>query len=212
MGSVAMVPVSTAPASVSSGIALHLGWGCSAEGVPHCSCSTFSSRPFSSARTAPHALTSPIPKMMSPAGLEVWWWEVHFPGQPQAQVALHCGQMSSVALSLFGYKGTFLPLSGDRVVSCLPPVTEVLPSTLGCSGSCPSLVMSGFWSLVEKVQTGVMPVPWWPLTSPVNTAERLPPSSHHHHLLLSTSDHGEGPRLGCELPSVCSNRGPYAFI
>ena len=51
---------------------------------------------------------------MSPAGLEVWWWEVHFPGQPRAQVALHCGQMSSVALPLFGYKGTFLPLSGDR--------------------------------------------------------------------------------------------------
>lgn len=115
LGSVAMDAVSPALASVSSGITLHLGWGWFSR-VPHCSCSTFSSRPFSSARTAPHALASPVLRMLSPAGLEVWWWEVHFPGQPQAQVAQVPALWADVlsGFAPLGYKGNFLPLCGDR--------------------------------------------------------------------------------------------------
>ena len=78
------------------------------------------------------------------------------------------------------------PPWGQRVVSPLPPAAQVLPSALGCSVGCPSTATSGLWCLGEKVQAGVTPSQWRPLTSPVSPVERLPPDSH---LPCSSSEH-----------------------
>lgn len=78
---------SPALASVSSwhNLALGVGWfsrGSSSLFLLHLQFQAFLPQP-----EQPPMLLPPVWRMLSPAGLEVWWWEVHFPGQPQAQVA-----------------------------------------------------------------------------------------------------------------------------
>ena len=89
LGSVAMDAVSPALASVSSGITLHLGWGWFSRGSSSLFLLHFQFQAFLlSQNSSPcSCLSCSEDAESSWPGLEVWWWEVHFPGQPQAQVA-----------------------------------------------------------------------------------------------------------------------------
>lgn len=126
--------------------------------------------------------------------------------------SLHCGWMSSVALPLFGYKGTSLPLSGDRVVSRLLPATEVLPVPWGAVAAVLLQQCQDFgpWRRrsrqVSCLRHGGHSLLLWTLLRGCLLARTT------NIFFLAPAGHREGPGLGCELPAVCSNKGPYALI